>query len=672
MRGKRLAFIFLMCGLAAVAGAQSVFDMPRLFPQHRRTLARFMAAAQRGDLTEAEAAARTGAKLFPRDANWHYNVACACARAGRPDEAMTWLGKAVDLGFTDLHQLEGDADLVSLRGRPAFGKLLERAKQLAANPPRNPTLSKAFATTVAAGSEAVVEAKNTQWDWDPLSGGYMTTLLRVVPSDKVSQPYGGPYAEIVRPMFDPGAYVGMLYVNRDEDACAVRYERFPQLTPVVYGEEAQQSGAQRGPANGLFSTGLAALPAVGNASLAMGRPPFWRSLPRAIATDAAMAAVAFRLAMANQLYVYDATPDLNRRFKGDLLTANNPSFVLSADFTRERPEPKTAQRELTELILAGLGVLKPETRREMFRRGLLVPTVQRLLRQSLKGAPDYLSAAAHPTAFDPAAIDAEAFLRQANALTPKGLPPFFQLAVRQETMPRQYIDYFDAVGSEGIADTPVSVTRVVRGVDKTRRLTLSATAPNEPGLSFRWFVVNGDPKHVRVRPLTADGALVTIEADWQGVYEKDGMPMRRVDVACVALRPDGTASAPAFVSLRVLANERREYDAQGRVTNVDYTAPESGFVYEDPMLTAFKNWSDHYLYDAEGRKLGWVRKRKGEPDQRFDARGRRVLTTHPDHSPKTLTAVSYFPRVATGGDGLAAPAVELLQADSGAPFEAKP
>lgn len=672
MRGKCLAFLLFVGGFAVVAGAQSVFDMPRLFPQHRRTLARFMGAAQRGDLTEAEAAARAGAKLFPRDANWHYNVACACARAGRPEEALEWLKRAIELGFTNRRQLEGDADLASLRNLPAFKGLLARADELAANPPQNPTLSRAFAASVVAGSEAVVDAANTQWDWNPVSGGFMTTLLRVVPAEGAKAEYAGPYAELVRPMSDPQAYAGVLYVNRDEDACAVRFERFPQLTPVVYSEEAQRPGTHRGPANGLFSTGLAALPVVGNSSLAAGRPPFWRSLPRAIATDAASAAVAFRLALANQLYVYDATPDLNRRFKGDLLTSNNPSLVLSADLTREKPEPKTAQRDLTELILAGLGVMRPETRQEMLRRGLLVPTVQRLLRQSLKGKPDYLSAAAHPTAFDPAAIDGEAFLRQAHALTPAGLPPFFQLAVRQETMPRQYIDYFDAVGSEGIADTPVSVTRVLRGVGKTRRMTLSAAAPNEPGLTFKWFVVNGDPGRVRVRPLTSDGALVTLEADWQGVYTAEGMPMRRVDVACVALRPDGTASAPAFVSLRALASERRAYDVKGRVESVDYTAPEGGFVYEDPLLTAFKNWSDHYLYDAEGRSLGWVRKRKGEPDQRFDARGRRVLETHPDGSPKTLTEVSYFPRVAPGGDGLAAPAVELLQADRGAPFEAKP
>lgn len=46
--------------LAAVAAyGQSVFDMPRLFPQHKRTLAQFVEALGRGDLLAAESAART-------------------------------------------------------------------------------------------------------------------------------------------------------------------------------------------------------------------------------------------------------------------------------------------------------------------------------------------------------------------------------------------------------------------------------------------------------------------------------------------------------------------------------------------------------------------------------------------------------------------------------------
>jgi tetratricopeptide (TPR) repeat protein len=57
-----------------------------------------------------------------------YNIACAHARAGRPDEAMEWLGKAVAAGFLDgagnLEHMKADPDLVSLRKRPDFRRLL--------------------------------------------------------------------------------------------------------------------------------------------------------------------------------------------------------------------------------------------------------------------------------------------------------------------------------------------------------------------------------------------------------------------------------------------------------------------------------------------------------------------------------------------------------------------
>ena len=661
----------LAAACAAVAGAQSVFDMPRLFPRHKQALGQFLRAAQAGDLLGAETAARAAAKLFPRDANWHYNVACVCARDNRPDEALEWLGKAIALGFTDTRKMEGDADLASLRALPRFKELMGEAAELAKNPPRNATLSAALAADVPAGGEAEVTASNTQWDWDPLSGGYMTTLLRpragAAPDPAA---YRGPCADLVRPWLEanPSAYAGVLYVNRDEDLAAARFEAFPGLTPVLYCDEAVRAGAHKGAANGLFSTGLAPLPTVGNSSMALGVPPFWRSIPRLIATEGGAAAVALRLALANQLYIYDASADFSKGFLGDLLTANNPAFVLSADLSAEKPDAKAAQRELTELILAAFAAFTPETKAEMLRRGLLVPTVQRLLRQSLKGRPDYFSEAAHPAVFDPKAIDAEAFLKAARALTPETLPPAVALTVRQETLPLQWVDFFDAA-SERIADTPLCVSRIVRGRGRTRALSVEARAPGTPGARFRWFPVGGDPALLRIRPLTGDGSLVTIEADWrQAPFDgPQGMPTRRADVACVAVSPEGVASAPVFVSFRWLANERRQYDASGRLLAIDYTAPKEGWRYEDPLLTAFKNWRDVYLYDEAGRLSGWTRTRPGQDGaERFDARGRRVSVPNPDGSPKRVVPVTYLPRVIQGSDGIRAPALELIQSDAGA------
>ena len=669
MGWKRLVALAALAFAGAV-GAQSVFDMPRLFPRHLFYLQQFINAAQRGDLFAAETAARAAAKLFPNDANWHYNIACVCARDNRTEEALDMLAKAVELGFTDTRKLRSDADLATLWGLPRFSEIEARAKTLAANPPRNATLSAAIVRDVLAGNEAIVDAADTQWEWDPARGGFMTTLLRPrmdTAPDAAAQTktYNGPCPDLVRPWLEgnPAAYEGVLYVNRDEDRAAARYDAFPGLTPVVYSEDAVRAGAHQGEANGLFSSGVRPLMTVGNSILAMAATPFWRTLPRKIATTPNALGLAARLAAANQLYVYDVTLDYTRG-TGDLLVGNNIAFIPSTDLTNEKPNPAEAQRELTELILAAFAAFSPETKEAIERNGLLVPTIQRLLRQSQKGAPDYFSAAAHPTAFDPKRIDKEAFLKAAHALTPETLPPPLALSVRMERAPLVGVEFFDAVGSEALADTPQCITRIFRGTARWRSLTVAAQTP---GCTFRWFIVGGDPEKIRITPQTSDGALATLAVAWHAPYERDGRPSRRVDIACVAVRPDGTASAPAFVSFRFLANERRVYEGN-RLVSVDYTAPESGFVYEDPLLTTFKNWRDDYLYAPDGTLLGWERHHPGKANaDRFDARGRRVTETNPDGTPKTVVPVRYFPRQIQGADGLSAPVLELLQMDNGAP-----
>lgn len=663
---KSLCAVALALCAGAAAG-QSVFDMPRLFPRHRFHLQQFIQAAQRGDLFAAETAARAAAKLFPRDANWTYNIACVCARDDRPEEALQTLERAVELGFTNVRQLEADPDLAAIRPRPEFARILERARALAADPPKNATLSAALAREVAVGAEAAVDAADTQWEWDPVRGGFMVTLLRPIQA-RTPDPaaYRGPCAGLLRPWLEenPAALSGVLYVNRDEDVAAADYAAFPGLTPVVYADEAVQAGAHKGEANGLFSTGLRPLLTVGNSTMALGTPPFWRSLPRKIATTPGAAALAARLAAANQLYVYGGAMDVAAGFKGDLLIGDNPAYVVSADLTNARPDAAGAQRRLVELILAGVAALTPETRAAIERGGLLVPTVQRLLRQSLKGAPDYFSAAAHPTAFDPERLDAEAFVKAAHALTPETLPPPLALSVTLEDSARQGVDFFDAVSSEALEDTPQCVTRVFRGTARSRRLTVSADAP--AGCAFRWFVVSGDPARVKITPQTSNGSLATIEVAWQAPFERDGLLTRRASVACVAVRPDGTASAPAFVNFRFLANERRVYDGD-RLVSVDYTVPEGGYVYEDPLLTTFKNWRDDYLYAADGKPLGWTRTRPGqEKPERFDARGRRVAALDEEGLPRRVAPVRYMPRIIQGSDGLSSPVLELLQTDDGA------
>lgn len=75
-----------------------------------------------------EEAARVGEVSFDGDRHpvTAYNVACCRARQGRPDEAVAWLGRAVDAGYDDLAALDADADLAVLRDHPGFEDLRRR------------------------------------------------------------------------------------------------------------------------------------------------------------------------------------------------------------------------------------------------------------------------------------------------------------------------------------------------------------------------------------------------------------------------------------------------------------------------------------------------------------------------------------------------------------------
>ena len=63
-------------------------------------------------------------QVLPDDFLARYNLACSLARAGRPDEAIDSLTRAILLGYDDLAHLETDPDLESLHGHPDFQELL--------------------------------------------------------------------------------------------------------------------------------------------------------------------------------------------------------------------------------------------------------------------------------------------------------------------------------------------------------------------------------------------------------------------------------------------------------------------------------------------------------------------------------------------------------------------
>lgn len=73
-------------------------------------------------------AARVGERSFDYDPHpmLAYNVACSWARAGRREEALVWLHRAVDIGYRDLAELDAEADFEKVRQLPAFEPLRAR------------------------------------------------------------------------------------------------------------------------------------------------------------------------------------------------------------------------------------------------------------------------------------------------------------------------------------------------------------------------------------------------------------------------------------------------------------------------------------------------------------------------------------------------------------------
>ena len=64
-------------------------------------------------------------KETPGDSAAIYNIACAHALMRNTDEALDWLGRAIQAGFDDPDHARNDPDLESIRDHPRFEALLK-------------------------------------------------------------------------------------------------------------------------------------------------------------------------------------------------------------------------------------------------------------------------------------------------------------------------------------------------------------------------------------------------------------------------------------------------------------------------------------------------------------------------------------------------------------------
>ena len=85
-------------------------------------------------LHETLAAMEKLREKHPQAAELAYNMGCAYALLGRPDDALKSLQRAADSGWWEIRNAAADEDLVSLRGRPDFEKFLARTRETKFDP----------------------------------------------------------------------------------------------------------------------------------------------------------------------------------------------------------------------------------------------------------------------------------------------------------------------------------------------------------------------------------------------------------------------------------------------------------------------------------------------------------------------------------------------------------
>lgn len=614
---------------AAAAGAETI--TPTLqsagvpvfaTPAFEREGAAAAAALRAGDA--AGAAARTEAMiaLAPGAPAAHAMRALALARLGLAEAARDSLRSAAGLGFPVDAALLRDPVFAPLRG---------------ALPPPPPLPSREVAPAEVADGVARVGPGNAVWS---AARGAIEVRFAfpdpgrrhppVVPASDESRE-----ARLLARLHARGlaaGNLGDLYDNRDAGHSALAPGDFPQLAHVVYGPEAHAAGLDYGLNDWL----IFGAPTLGNSSTAL-TSGLWRSLPRLAMTLPGGAARLHRLYAANHLYVFPENNDHDPR-RGDLFPANTPYAVISQG-------QSGSDRPFLRAVAMALAALRPDVKADLRARGMIAPTVQMILRRSLKGVEsdaDYLSARAHPTVFAAGDLDVERMVRRASALTRATVPPVARISVVREDQPAPGTDLFGDGLGEALFDTPGAVARVARGAAHDRRYVLEAAAdPAAPAARIVWRLLRGDPARVSLRPLDAQGRRAELAIAWGAAPAtapfRPDLANTRVDVAAFA-QAGAEYSAPAFFSLAFPPCQTRRYAPGGALAEIDYRDAEG--CYADPMIWPARDWRDVRDHDSDGRLLGWTRWR-GAKGVGFTRDGHRVVTRDALGRPLRAERVAY-------------------------------
>ncbi|MFO7937438.1 MAG: hypothetical protein R6V06_07520 [Kiritimatiellia bacterium] len=599
-------FIFIISLLFtanSLVADRMVFDMPEVHERHLGLLKLMDSAHSRKNYHAMAEICRKGLDLQTSDSLWTYNLACAMSLQGKKNEAIKKLKEAFILGFHDLEYMKTDKDLQNLHNTGKFSKLIDELNETSVSESFTNTAGPPVKALPPGSDNTVIQtATNTIWSFGT---GLFQSFISISPRNATNTATAGdtPY---------------LLYVNRDNNSGNIDFSEQPGVLKLKYCDEMKERKLHIGVPNSLFGENLCGhlIPVVGNSSMGFINSPYWRSQPRALFNDPNAFKNQIVLFFGNQLYCYPAYSDYQIE-TGDLFPANTPYYVAVSG------KAKT-EHGYVKAIARAIGALAPETRDYLTANGLIMPTIQQMLRNSQKtvtGHRTYMSGIAHPAVFQPDQLDIDRLMHLAGNLTTNNLPPMLAINVEDKSGLVPELDMATCVYSENLFDTHLAVAKVFRGFPYRRKYEVEVHCDN-PEASIRCVLLQGTARKFSVKQSAEDPDKWIVELAYHQPFRTEiaggrSIMTSRVDIGFFA-ETGQAVSLPAVLSIYSAGNEQRIYDEDEHLVSIDYR--RGTIPYTDPLIFYSRNWKDEFIHDDEGRIIGWnrIRPRKKE---RFTAYG---------------------------------------------------
>ena len=385
----------------------------------------------------------------------------------------------------------------------------------------------------------------------------------------------GELGDLLRKWYAEGTAAGNkgdFYDNRDRTHSELSRGPYPQLQKWQYPKEELDRRL-----DWAFFGGLRPAIVFGNSSTSAGAYE-GGSNPRQAYTHPKGLEVLYRQYRGNNLYIYPEHRDHDPGHNGlpdgfgDLYPTNTPYLLISQGSSG-------SDQPFMRAVPFTLAAFRPEVKKKLAETGLLMPTVQMLLRFTSKRladpAKEYLTGKAHPTVFEGGWVNDLKMVQLAHEIAADELPPLALLKVVEEDAPADGRDFFEPGGSEKHADTPAVVARVFRAKHYVHRMVVSAEASldaNKRPLAFHWVVLRGDASRIKIVPKNEAGSVAELLVPYherRPVAENSPLESNRVDIG-VFVHNGKYYSPPSFVTLLFLDHEARAYDEQGRILEIGY------------------------------------------------------------------------------------------------------